>query len=87
MFRTSRAHAQSHNGIGDDGCEALAAALHCNHTLQDLSLRGNTVTDASVGALLTAMGVNTSLVAVDLCDTQCSPRALQLLEELIIVKK
>jgi hypothetical protein len=87
VFRTSHAHAQSHNSIGDDGCEALAAALHCNDALQDLSLRGNSVTDTSVGALLTALGVNTALVAVDLCETQCSPRALQLLAELILVKK
>ena len=78
---------QSHNGITDAGCEALAAALHCNDTLQDLSLRGNTVTDTSVGALLTALGFNTALVAVDLCETQCSVRALQLLAELILVKK
>ncbi len=52
-----------------------------------MSLCGSRVTDTFVGALLAALGCNTALLHVDLGDTACSQRALQLLAELILVKK
>ncbi len=67
--------------------EALSAALKINESLQDLSLRGNMVTDRGIAALLAAMGFNTVLISVDLRETRCSERAMALLAELIFVKK
>ncbi len=67
--------------------DALCSALRCNDSLQDMSLRGNAVTDKGVGALLAALGFNTALISIDLGGARCSERALDLLTELIIVKR
>ena len=77
---------QSNNHLTDIGAEAVCAALHCNTSLQDLSLRGNFVTDRGVGAMLTALGFNAALICVDMSETQCSERARALLAELILAK-
>ena len=67
--------------------DALCGALRCNDCLQDMSLRGNAVTDKGVGVLLLALGFNTALISMDLGGTRCNQRALELLTELIIVKR
>jgi hypothetical protein len=66
--------------------DALAAALRRNDSLQELGMNGNAITDKGLGALLTALGFNTALISVDLGETLCSERALDLLAELIVVK-
>jgi pimeloyl-ACP methyl ester carboxylesterase len=66
------------NDIGRDGIEALATALKRNSTLRGLHLSGNKGVDPNVGteaeaapgieALISAIGVNTTLEAVEVGD-------------------
>ncbi len=67
--------------------EALSAALRENDCLQDLGLNGNAITDKGLGALLAALGFNATLISVDLGKTRCSERAMDLLTELVVVKR
>jgi len=62
----------SWNGLGEEGCRALGAALPHNHTLRELDLTSNRVSAMAVSLLLPGLLQNDTLTHINVC----SPRSI-----------